>query len=90
MVKVVHKDLQVERALKMIKKKKYTQKERDLLTNEIDILKIMDHPNIVKLYEFHETDTAFSIITEYCAGGELFDRILEVGNFTENLAAKVM
>lgn len=33
----------------------------------------MDHPNILKIYEFYQDDTNFYIVSEYCDGGELFD-----------------
>ena len=49
----------------------------DILTeseiiNEIEILKKLNHPDIVKILEFYKTDTAYYIINEYCSGGELF------------------
>ena len=39
------------------------------------ILRKLDHPNIVKLYELYEDNENYYLITEYCGGGELFDRI---------------
>ena len=53
--------------------------------NEVNMLKklvknalfiyLKDHPNILKIYEFFQTEDDFYIIMEYCNGGELFDRI---------------
>lgn len=40
-----------------------------MIKNEIAIMKLVDHPNIVKLFEFFEDDETFYIITEYCSGG---------------------
>jgi calcium-dependent protein kinase len=40
-----------------------------LVRNEINIMKAVDHPNIVKLYEFFEDEEHIYIITEYCSGG---------------------
>lgn len=40
-----------------------------MIKNEIAIMKVVDHPNIVKLYEFFEDDDSFYIITELCSGG---------------------
>lgn len=68
--KVRHKELDVIRALKVIKKSRYkSPSELKLIKNEIAIMKLVDHPNIVKLFEFFEDDESFYIITEYCSGG---------------------
>lgn len=45
------------------------------IKNEIDILKKLDHPNIVKIYEFYETNDSYYIVTEYCKNGELYGYI---------------
>ena len=44
---------------------------------EINILKNMDHPNIVKLYEFYEDPRTYSLVTEMCHGGELLNYIIK-------------
>ena len=40
---------------------------------EFEILKNLDHPNIVKMFEFFEDEKRFYIVTDICKGGELFD-----------------
>jgi len=65
-------------------------KEMEMLKNEIAILKDLDHPNIVKMFEFLEDDKRIYIVTEICKGGELFDEILNRSKFDENDAAVVM
>jgi len=55
--------------------------------NEISILQQLDHPHILKLYEYFEDDKNFYIITELCSGGELFDKIIEKEFYTEPEAA---
>lgn len=57
---------------------------------EIRIMKALDHPNIVKLYETYEDKVKVYLVMELCTGGELFDRIIDCGNFTEVQAAIVM
>mmetsp|Transcript_18514 Transcript_18514/g.8641 ORF Transcript_18514/g.8641 Transcript_18514/m.8641 type:complete len:99 (+) Transcript_18514:186-482(+) len=54
------------------------------------MLKKMDHPNILKLYEFFVDDNCYYLVTELCTGGELFDRITNEGNMNETKAANIM
>jgi calcium-dependent protein kinase len=61
--------------------------EKIMLFNEINNLKNIDHPNILKMYEFFEDEKRYYIITEICKGGELFDEILNRKNFGESDAA---
>ena len=49
--------------------------EKKMLFNEINNLKDLDHPNILKMYEFFEDEKRYYIITDVCKGGELFDEI---------------
>lgn len=46
---------------------------------EIDIMKSMNHINILKIYECYEDTDKLYIISEYCNGGNLFDRIISKG-----------
>lgn len=61
-----------------------------MLFNEINNLKDLDHPNIIKINEFFEDEKRYYIVTEICKGGELFDEIVEKGYFAEKDAAKLM
>ena len=64
--------------------------ENDII-NEINILMKMDHPNIVKIFEFYISDKNYYLITEYCEGGSLFDLIMKnKGPFTEIQASYIM
>lgn len=65
------------RAIKVIKKNKVAQPRR--LSMEINLMKKLDHPNLVKLFETYETTTQIYLVMEFCEGGELFSRI-EGGN----------
>ena len=60
------------------------------IKKEINILKTLDHPNIIKVYEFFKTEKYIYIINELCTGGELFDRIVEVKYFSEDVARNIM
>lgn len=85
------------RAMKIIKKKKISSSNSsndgstDIeILNEINILKQIDHPNVVKIFEFYNSENAFYLITEYCEGGELFKIISDKKKLTEIQCAYVM
>ena len=61
-------------AMKIINKSDTDMDEKEIL-NEIDILKKLSHPNIVKIFEFYITKAHYYIVTEYCKDGELFSYI---------------
>jgi len=79
------------RAMKVINKSSNCSEEdeKDFL-NEINILRTLDHPNILKIFEFYSNKESYSIITELCSMGELFQEIIDKGPFTENYSAYVM
>ena len=52
-------------------------KNLDKFRREIEILKKMDHPNIIKLYEVYESERSLYLVMEECKGGEIFDRIIQ-------------
>ena len=62
-------------AMKVIKKDPENELDEQEIRNEIDILKKLSHPNIVKIYEFYMSKSHYYIITEYCKDGELFSYI---------------
>ena len=64
--------------MKTIQKVKI-KKEEHLLKREIEILRTVDHPNIIKFYGTYEDAKYYHIVMELCEGGELFDRIVEKG-----------
>ncbi|GIX88101.1 maternal embryonic leucine zipper kinase [Caerostris extrusa] len=53
---------------------------------EIEALRVLNHPNICKLYQVMETEKNYFIVLEYCPGGELFDYIIEKDRVTEKEA----
>ena len=56
------------------------------LKNEIEILRKLDHPNIVKLYEIYDAGSQMYLIMELCSGGDLYTR----APYTEKAAMKIM
>ena len=78
-------------AIKIMKKETMDTSDALLVRTEIEILKICQHPNIVRLYDVFENPDYIYIIMEYCPGGDLFT-FLEKRNFIlpENLISKIM
>ena len=72
------KDSTVQVAIKLIRKESLAGNATRLpkIYREIAILRELQHPNIVRLHEFVETERHMGIILEYASGGELFDYIL--------------
>ena len=62
-------------AIKKINKIKENEIDDLEIKNEIDILRNLDHPNIVKIIEFYTTEKAYYLITDYCPSGELYNQI---------------
>lgn len=89
--KITHRVTGDVRAVKTIHKKSLrTAEEQATFFNEVSVLRALDHPNILKLFEFYQDDTNYYLITEFCAGGELYDRIINAGFFSEAMAARIM
>ncbi|GBG25659.1 Protein kinase, putative [Hondaea fermentalgiana] len=64
------------RAVKVIDKAALNEKERELLRTEIAVLKLVNHPNIIQLYDTFESLNHIYLVLEFVRGGELFDRIV--------------
>ena len=88
-IKVRHKISKVLRAMKVIDKNKLSLAEKSLI-NEINIVKSLDHPNIMKVYEFFKKDNYLYIICELLSGGELLEKINENGYLNEDISAFIM
>ncbi|XP_060931429.1 caM kinase-like vesicle-associated, like [Limanda limanda] len=70
--------------------KKDGRKVRKAAKNEIMILKLVNHPNILQLIDTYETRKEYLIIQELATGGDVFDWILDQGNYTERDASNVI
>ncbi|KAL5267775.1 hypothetical protein ACHWQZ_G004727 [Mnemiopsis leidyi] len=83
----VHKETGKKFAVKCIDKKSLKGKE-DSLENEIAVLKRANHPNIVKMIEMFEDKNYLYLVMDLVTGGELFDRIVERGSYSEKDASE--
>ena len=87
---VKHLKLSRYYAMKVIRKTSNTKEEEEDIKNEVNILKKLDHPNIVKITDFYSLKSEYNIVTEYCQNGELFDEIKSEAPFNENVAGFYM
>ena len=67
----INKETKQQVAIKIMAKKNMDKSDLELAKVEIDILKIGQHPNIIKLYDIYENENYIYIIMEYCSGGDL-------------------
>lgn len=88
--KALHMPTNTLRAIKTIPLSSASEYDISKLLKEVSILKRLDHPNIIKIFEVFQSPSSISIVTELCSGGELFDRIKELKSFSENQAAQCM
>ena len=88
--KAIHNATKIERAVKIYRKEEFQDEELKRFINEVEILKQLDHPNIIRVFEYFQDKDNFYIVTELCTGGELFDRIISAQHFTEETAKATM
>lgn len=75
-----------EVAIKIIDKAQLNPTSLQKLFREVRIMKIVNHPNIVKLFEVIETEKTLYLIMEYASGGEVFDYLVAHGRMKEKEA----
>lgn len=82
--KVVHKRTGIIRAMKVIAKNKlkYGFTDDDI-NQEINILKKLEHPHIIKLFEFYTFKKNYYLINEFCTEGDLSEKLSEIRMFPE-------
>ena len=80
-----------EFACKSIAKRKLTSEEDvEDVRREIQIMHhLAGHPNVIQILGAYEDAVAVHVVMELCAGGELFDRIIQKGHYTERKAAEL-
>ena len=82
--KVMHKKSGAIRAMKVISKKKlkYGFTDEDIL-QEINVLTKLDHPHIIKIFEFYNYNKNYYIINEFCNEGDLSEKLAKIKKFPE-------
>ena len=82
--KVMHKQSGAIRAMKVISKKKlkYGFTDEDIL-QEINVLTKLEHPHIIRIFEFYNYNKNYYIINEFCNEGDLSDKLNKIKKFPE-------
>ncbi|XP_052057798.1 MAP/microtubule affinity-regulating kinase 3-like isoform X5 [Mytilus californianus] len=75
-----------EVAIKIIDKTQLNPSSLQKLFREVRIMKMLDHPNIVKLFEVIQTEKTLYLVMEYASGGEVFDYLVAHGRMKEKEA----
>ena len=78
------------RACKIIRKDTLIGNDKLRFFYEMEIMKKLDHPNILRIYEIYQDSKRLFLITELCTGGELFDEIVKQKSFSEKDAASII
>lgn len=87
--RAVHLSSGQERAVKIVYKMQLNEKDETRIMKEVTILRQLDHPNIVKVYEYFKDAKFIYIVMELVSGGELFTRIQALNHFTERKAGEI-
>lgn len=75
-------------AIKSLKKSDYTDKTFEYFKSELDILKEVDHPNIVKFFECYQDDTFYHLVLRLCEGSDLVKIVESERGLQEHHAKK--
>ncbi|XP_074547240.1 serine/threonine-protein kinase MARK1 [Halichoeres trimaculatus] len=75
-----------EVAIKIIDKTQLNPTSLQKLFREVSVMKILNHPNVVKLFEVIETEKTLYLVMEYASGGEVFDYLVAHGRMKEKEA----
>lgn len=88
--KAIDNDLNIEVAIKVIEKNSMSKTQLNSILKEISIMRRLDHPNIVKLYNYINAEDHAFIIIEFVSGGELFNQIVKYTYFSEDLSRHII
>ncbi|KAL3887299.1 hypothetical protein ACJMK2_027241 [Sinanodonta woodiana] len=75
-------------AIKIIDKTQLDDENLQKIFREIEVMKLLRHPHIIRLYQVMETERMLYLVTEYASGGEIFDHLVAHGRMNEKDARK--
>lgn len=85
----IHRLTRTRCAIKQMPKSLFIDESLGMVTREIHHHRALHHPHICQLYEIIATESHVWLVSELCAGGELFDYLLEKGRLQEGEARRV-
>ncbi|CCH44211.1 Serine/threonine-protein kinase [Wickerhamomyces ciferrii] len=88
--KALDSDLNIEVAIKVIDKNSMNKSQLDSILKEISIMRRLNHPNIIKFINYIQTSSKTFLILELLNGGEIFNKIVELTYFSEDLSKHVL
>lgn len=88
--KCEHKATRQDRAVKIYRKEENRPELRTNIMREFNILRTLDHPNVVGIFEHFEDERKFYMVMEYSKGGEMFNSIVKGANTNEAMVARTM
>ncbi|XP_047547615.1 serine/threonine-protein kinase SIK2 isoform X2 [Lutra lutra] len=83
-----HRITKTEVAIKIIDKSQLDAVNLEKIYREVQIMKMLDHPHIIKLYQVMETKNMLYLVTEYAKNGEIFDYLANHGRLNESEARR--
>jgi len=83
-----HRITKTEVAIKIIDKTQLDPTNLAKVYREVEVMKLVSHPNIVKLYQVMETKSMLYLVSEYAPHGEIFEYIARHGRMSEALARR--
>uniref|UniRef100_A0A2I2YKH6 non-specific serine/threonine protein kinase n=1 Tax=Gorilla gorilla gorilla TaxID=9595 RepID=A0A2I2YKH6_GORGO len=83
-----HRVTKTQVAIKIIDKTRLDASNLEKIYREVQLMKLLNHPHIIKLYQVMETKDMLYIVTEFAKNGEMFDYLTSNGHLSENEARK--
>ncbi|XP_015153558.2 serine/threonine-protein kinase SIK2 isoform X2 [Gallus gallus] len=83
-----HRITRSEVAIKIIDKSQLDAVNLEKIYREVQIMKMLDHPHIIKLYQVMETKSMLYLVTEFAKNGEIFDYLASHGRLSESEARR--
>lgn len=85
-----HKQTNAKRCMKVYNKESMRDSPHNKFEEEIEIVSAIDHPHVMKVFEFYQDNMNYYLIIEYLKGGDLFDFVKKTNEFTEEIVCTII